>query len=160
MNRRLPPSKLRPIGWREWVSLPNLGISTIRAKIDTGARTSALHAIVHETFEKDGIPWIRFDVPIIETRSTITCSAKLIDSRDIKNTSGVPEHRYVVETTLVMGQRHWRIEASLADREQMTFDLILGRTAIRNRRLCVDPGRSYLMGPPIDLGHKKNTVFA
>ncbi len=139
------------IGWREWVGLPDLYIFPIRAKIDTGARTSALHAVVRETYEKDDVAWVDFDVPVFETKSVKRCRARLVESRAIKNTSGVPDHRYVIETTLVLGQRSWVIETSLADREQMTFDLILGRTAIRNRRLCVDPGRSYLLGPPLQM---------
>ena len=75
--------------------------------------------------------------------------ARLVDQRPIKNTSGIPETRLVIETTLVLGARRWRIEASLANRENMEFELILGRTAIRRRRLLVDPGRSFLAGPPV-----------
>lgn len=136
------------IGWREMVGLPELGVSALRAKIDTGARTSALHAIDLKPFEKDGAQWIGFHVAQRGQPRSRRCSARVIDERQIKNTSGVSEQRYVIETLLVLGQRRWRIEVSLANREQMGFELILGRTAIRRRRLLVDPGRSFLAGPP------------
>lgn len=136
------------IGWREMVGLPDLGITSLRSKIDTGARTSALHAVDLAAFERDGARWIEFHVPQAGKARSIRCTAPLVDERLIKNTSGVPEHRYVIETTLVLGRRHWRMEVSLADREKMEFDLILGRTAIRRRKLLVDPGRSFLVGPP------------
>ncbi len=139
------------IGWREIVGLPDLGISALRAKIDTGARTSALHAVDLEIFERDGEPWVEFHVPLRSVPRSKRCASRIVDRRKIKNTSGIAETRLVVETTLVMGQRHWRIEMSLADREKMTFDLILGRTAIRRHRLLVNPGKSYLAGRPIEL---------
>lgn len=138
----------REIGWREWIGLPDLGISQLRAKIDTGARTSALHAVDVSVFEDDGIRFVRFHVPLPGQPRNKRCTARIIDDRQIKNTSGVPEHRYVIETTLVLGNRHWRIEVSLADREKMEFDLILGRTAIRKHGLVVNPGSSYLLGAP------------
>lgn len=136
------------IGWRELIGLPELGISQLRAKIDTGARTSALHAVDMSVFEDDGIRFVRFHVPLPDQPKNMRCTARIIDDRQIKNTSGVPENRYVIETTLVLGHRHWRIEVSLADREKMEFDLILGRTAIRKRGLMVNPGSSYLLGAP------------
>lgn len=138
----------KTIGWREWIGLPDLGIGKIKAKIDTGARTSALHAVKLRPFEIDGVQWIEFHVPRPGVRRTERCQAMVIDERQIKNTSGIPERRYVVATTLVLGQRHWQIELSLADREKMEFDVILGRTAIRRHGLLVDAGRSFLAGPP------------
>lgn len=136
------------MGWRELVGLPDLEVSQLRAKIDTGARTSALHAIDVSVFEEDGIRFVRFHVPLPGQPRNKRCTARIIDDRQIKNTSGIAEHRYVIETTLVLGKRHWRIEVSLADREKMEFDLILGRTAIRKRGLVVNPGSSYLLGVP------------
>ena len=133
------------IGWREFVDLPDLGIRHFRAKIDTGARTSAIHATRQKLLEQDGADWVEFHVPVPGTPRTTRCRARLVESRAIKNTSGVPEDRYVIETTLVMGGRRWPIEVSLADRENMGFDLILGRTAIRRRRILVNPGKSYLL---------------
>lgn len=136
------------IGWREIVSLPDLGIPSLGAKIDTGARTSALHATAIRQLDRDGKHWLEFEIPASKSRLAQRCLAPLVDARQIKNTGGVPETRYVIETSLVLGKKRWKIEVSLADRENMTFDLILGRTAIRRRRLYVDPGRSFLAGPP------------
>lgn len=136
------------IGWREWIGLPELQIASIKAKIDTGARTSALHALDLRPFEKNGLKWIEFRVPRPGVPRTERCHAMIVDQRRIKNTSGVPELRYVVTTTLILGNRHWHIELSLADRERMEFDIILGRTAIRRHGLLIDPGRSFVAGPP------------
>ncbi|WP_339743692.1 RimK/LysX family protein [uncultured Maricaulis sp.] len=136
------------IGWREIVGLPTLDIPALHAKIDTGARTSALNAVIIRELDQDGAKWVAFDVTFTEDRHIQRCLAPIADRRDIKNTSGVPELRYVIETQLTLGSRHWQIELSLADREPMKFDLILGRTALRNRHICINPGRSFLSGPP------------
>jgi hypothetical protein len=148
MRAKTNKKRKRPvteIGWREFVDLPDLGIRHFRAKIDTGARTSAIHATQQKLLKQDGADWVEFHVPVPGTPRTTRCRARLVESRAIKNTSGVPEERYVIETTLVMGERRWPIEVSLADRENMGFDLILGRTAIRRRRILVNPGKSYLL---------------
>jgi len=141
-------TKTRRIGWREHIALPDLGIASLPAKIDTGARTSALHAVDQKLIELDGAPWIEFTIPVHNRRSTSRVRARLLGTRDIKNTGGIPERRYVIRTTLGLGRRRWLIDVSLADRERMEFDLILGRTAIRKRGLLVDPGHSYLLGWP------------
>jgi len=120
----------------------------LRAKIDTGARTSALHAVDIEEFTHDGAAWVRFGAPLSDDGPITECTARLVDTRAIKNTSGEPQDRYVVSTTIVLARRHWKIEVSLADRDNMGFPLILGRTAMRRHRLLVDPGRSYLAGDP------------
>lgn len=133
------------IGWREFVDLPDLGIEKFRAKIDTGARTSALHATRQKLLDIDGEEWVEFHVPVPGTSGTKRYRARLVDQRAIKNTSGNPENRYIIKTTLRLGKRRWAIEVSLADRENMGFDLILGRTAIRRHRLLVNPGKSYLL---------------
>ncbi len=138
------------IGWREHVGLPELGIASLHAKIDTGARTSALHAVDFDLYQHDGARWISFHVPLPGEPRSKRSAARILDERLIRNSSGVSEHRYVVETTLVLGRRHWRIEVSLADREKMGFDLILGRTAVRRRRLLINPGSSFLAGPPVE----------
>ncbi|MFC3052928.1 ATP-dependent zinc protease family protein [Kordiimonas pumila] len=140
-------SKVTVIGWREHIAFPDLNIPVIRAKIDTGARTSALHATHIKPVTINGAPWVEFCVPIGKLKRQ--CCFPLCDVRAIKNTSGVPEERYVIETLLVMGKRRWHIEVSLADRENMGFDLILGRTSIRGRHIMVDPGKSFLVGPPV-----------
>ncbi len=136
------------IGWREHVGLPDLGIASLTAKVDTGARTSALHAVDHAFETRDGEDWVTFTVPHPDTGKDVRVSAPVLDEREITNTSGVPEQRIVIATTMQIGTRRWPIEVSLADRENMTFDMILGRTAIRGRRLVVAPGKSFLAGKP------------
>lgn len=135
------------IGWREYVSLPQLKIPIMAAKIDTGARTSAIHADDQELITVDGVPWVEFTVPLGRGNKTARVRAPLSDKRPIKNTSGVPEHRFVVHTKLLIGRHKWDIELSLADRGNMGFDIILGRTAIRRRGILVDAGRSFLLSP-------------
>lgn len=142
-------TKLSEIGWRERVGFPDLGIPTLRAKIDTGARTSALHAVNIEEFFSDGEPWVRFHTHLFDHGTDIPCQAKLIDLRAIKNTSGRPQNRFVISTSVKMANRQWMIDVSLADRDNMGFPLILGRTAIRKQRLLVNSGRSYLAGNPV-----------
>ena len=137
------------IGWREHVALPLLGVARVLAKIDTGARTSALHATQIVPFMRDGHPWVRFRIPRHGDLPATRCESPLVEeSRHITNTSGVPEARHVIETQLVMGRRRWRIEVSLTDRSSMKTPLILGRTAIRRHSVLVDAGRSCLVGPP------------
>lgn len=137
------------IGWREHVGLPDLGIHEMAAKIDTGARTSALHAVEHEVFTRDGAHWVRFGAPTGRPGRFRKVEIPIVDEREIKNTGGIPERRLVVRTTLLLGRHRWHIDVSLADREKMEFDLILGRTAIRRRGILVDPGRSFLAGKPV-----------
>jgi len=152
MTLKKPKASRRPsapvvIGWRETVALPDLGIDAAVAKIDTGARTSALHATRIRHFERDGAQWVRFHVPHAGLAEAIDCEAPLVDSREIKNTSGVPEERLVIATRLTLGGRSWNIDVSLADRAAMSMPLILGRTAIRRHRILVNPGRSFLAAP-------------
>lgn len=148
MNKAHIPRKTMIIGWREWISLPELGLSELTAKIDTGARTTALHATRVRPFERDGRAWVRFHIPHASGLHARDCEALLVDRRPVRNTSGVPEDRYVIQTLLVLGNRHWRIQASLADRKEMKLPIILGRTAIRRHRILVDAGKSFLIGRP------------
>ncbi|WP_417670802.1 ATP-dependent zinc protease [Roseibium sp.] len=136
------------IGWREKVALPELGVADMRAKIDTGARTSAMHAEDIEVFEHAGRKWVRFRVPGTRTHKDMRVETPVHDEREIKNTSGVPESRLIIETALVLGRHHWHVEVSLANRENMGFDMILGRTAIRGRNVLVNPGKSFVAGEP------------
>lgn len=142
----LRPSEI--IGWREKVALPDFGIDQLNAKIDTGARTSALHAIDQSVIEHEGGTLVEFKIPLGNRRTSRVVRAPLVDEREIKNTSGVPERRLVVRSVLVLGRHRWQIEISLANREKMEFDLILGRSAIRKRGILVDPGRSFVLEPP------------
>ena len=154
MHRSGPAKSPKLIGWRENIALPEFGIFHLPAKVDTGARTSALHAVDQTVFERDGSRWVEFMIPLKNRRTTRRLRAVVLEERDIKNTGGVPERRLVVRTTLAIGARHWLIDVSLANRDKMEFDVILGRSAIRKHGLLVDPGRSYIAGNPT-LGPRK-----
>ena len=133
------------IGWCEWVAMSQLGIDKIKAKVDTGARTSALHAWGLEPFERDGVAWVRFKVHPLQrnNRQVIACEAAVIDRRAVRNTGGKAEMRYVIETGVTLGNISWTIEVTLTNRDKMGFRLLLGRSAVKNRFL-IDAGRSYL----------------
>ncbi|QNN22155.1 ATP-dependent zinc protease [Planctomycetales bacterium ZRK34] len=137
------------IGWREWVSLPQLGISEIKAKIDTGARTSALHAWDIEHFQRDGVRMVRFKVHPIQrdTRQTVITEAPLIEHRHVRSSSGDASRRPVIMTQIQLMGRTFDIELTLTNRDAMGFRMLLGRQALRGRgRFTIDPGRSYLAG--------------
>ena len=151
------PREPEIIGWRETVALPKFGIRQLAAKIDTGARTSALHAVDQRRFEREGEPWVRFRVPLPGKGGRRHVEAPVADEREVKNTGGVPELRLIVTTVLLLGRHRWRIETSLADRARMEFDLILGRTAIRRRGILVDCGRSWLTALPEKTGTIQET---
>lgn len=136
------------IGWREWIALPDLGIARLKAKIDTGAKTSALHATNIELHETEDGTTVSFTVPGKTRKSSIRCTAPMVDLRGIKNTSGTSEDRIVIQTTLLLGHRQWHIEVSLADRANMKHGIILGRTALRNHRIAVHADKSFLTGEP------------
>ncbi len=135
------------IGWREWVSLPALGIPAIKAKIDTGARTSALHTFGLETFKANGQLKVRFRLHPLQKRSDIElfCVADVVDERIVSDSGGHRERRLVIRTPLRLGDNEWPIEITLTDRETMLFRMLLGRTAMRHR-LVVDPAVSYQLG--------------
>lgn len=136
-------STYRVIGWREWVSLPNLKIETIKAKIDTGARTSALHAFGIERYQMNGKNMVRFDVHPIQGNDAkiIQCCAELADFRSVRASNGQSERRCFIETTLVMAGIKHTIELSLTNRDKMFFRMLLGRTALE--RYLIDPCRSF-----------------
>lgn len=143
-------SAQRPvIGWREWLALPELGLSDIKVKVDTGARSSALHAFDLHWFERDGCTWVRFKVHPRQRdpHHTITAAAALHDERLVRNSGGEAQKRPVIRTHVVLGQQCWPIELTLTNRDVMGFRMLLGREAIRGRFL-VDPGGSYLMSSP------------
>ena len=144
------------IGWREWVSLPDLGVVEVKAKIDTGARSSALHAFDIEPFERDGQKMVRFKVHPYQRDShhVITTEAILLDERHVRNSGGHAELRPVICTLLNVDGELWPIELTLTHRDVMGFRMLLGRQAIRERFL-VDAGRSYVQSPGPVHGLKK-----
>lgn len=136
------------IGWREWVHLPDLlDGGWIKAKVDTGARTSALHAWDVERFERDGTGWVRFSVHPRQHDDdhVVRAEAVLVEEREIRSSNGDVELRPVVRTTLALGSQRYEVELTLTNRDQMGFRMLLGRTAMA-RHLLVDPGVSYLLG--------------
>ena len=140
------------IGWREWVSLPELGIEHIKAKIDTGARTSALHAFSVRAVTKQGKKLVRFKIHPYRHRDDIVieCVAPVLDRRWVTDSGGHREQRYVIESSIRLGEHLWPIELTLTNRESMKFRMLLGRTAMKGR-LVVNPGRSYIIGKKPDL---------
>lgn len=140
-------SSLITVGWREWLSLPDLGLPHIKAKIDTGARTSCLHAFHVEPFEKEGEQWVRFGMhpnqDDIETE--IFCEARVIDQRIVSDSGGHKEQRYVIASELVVNDQRWSIEITLTNRDTMKFRMLLGRTAMEDR-ILVNPGQSFQLG--------------
>ncbi|MBF0096327.1 MAG: ATP-dependent zinc protease [Magnetococcales bacterium] len=133
------------LGWREWVGLPQLGIARIKAKIDTGARTSSLHGLDMQPFRKGHRRFVRFSVPVAlhDAQQTQLCVAPLIDRRAVRSSSGCKRYRYVVKTRLQIGHTTWPIELTLSNRARMGFRLLIGRSAIR-KRFLVDPAASFL----------------
>lgn len=134
----------KSIGWREWVVLPELGISKIKAKVDTGARTSALHAFSLRPFKEGDQDKILFDIHPIQNDVSvvITCTANIIDKRWVTDSGGHKEERYVICTPIQLGEETWPIEITLTERDSMLFRMLLGRSAIR-KRYKVDPARSF-----------------
>ena len=139
--------KLLTLGWREWISLPDLGIRRIKAKVDTGARTSALHAFEVRSYSENGRDLVEFRMhPLQKDNETVvTCVADVLDIRTITDSGGHKEERFVIRTTLTIGTHSWPIEATLTARDDMLFRMLLGRTAIKGRAQ-VNPARSYMVG--------------
>jgi len=135
------------LGSEEWCSFPELGIPAIKARVDSGAKTSALHAINIAPFKKEGVHWVKFDINPIQNnlRTVIHCEALLVDKRVVKSSSGYREQRYVIQTNIKIGNDSWTIEMTLTNRDSMGFRMLLGREAMSGR-ILVDPEQQYLLG--------------
>lgn len=142
----------KTIGWREWVVLPLLHSDPIRAKIDTGARTSALHAARIRPLQVDGAEWVEFELDRHDLpNATSPFRMPIKDQRTVRNSGGQAEERYLIETMLRLGDDEWPVELTLTTRHDMNYPMLIGRTAVR-RRFLVDPGRSYLISGKVGKG--------
>jgi hypothetical protein len=137
---------LKTIGWRELVALPELGLHRIPAKIDTGARTSSLHATILEEFEREGQIFVRFAVDFPDQQVRQVCEAVHMDWRGVTSSNGSTQLRRIIKTPLKIGGARFRAEISLADRSDMRFPMLIGRSSLR-RRFVVDSGHSWLQSP-------------
>jgi hypothetical protein len=137
------------LGWREWLALPDLGIGRIKAKVDTGARTSCLHAFYVDPVRHGGRDYVRFGVHPMQKNDdeVIHCEAEVADQRQVSDSGGHRELRYVIRTRLVLLDFDQIIELTLTNRDSMRFRMLLGRTSMSAGGFCVDPSASYLAGP-------------
>lgn len=137
---------LEMVGWRELVHLPELGLHAVPAKIDTGARTSSLHATILEEFDREGERYVRFAVDFPQQQVRQVCEAVHIDWRGVTSSNGETQLRRIIKTPLKIGNVRFRAEISLADRSDMRFPMLIGRSSLR-RRFVVDSGHSWLQSP-------------
>lgn len=144
-------SKMTRLGWREWIELPELGIKSIKAKVDTGAKTSALHAFFVSAYQKDDENWVNFHIHPLQsdTDTVVECHARLVDQREVTDSGGHTELRYVIETPVILGDRTINAEITLTDRESMKFRMLLGRNVLKQNYL-VDSAESFLLGKVSD----------
>ena len=139
------PQMPKVIGWMEYIDLPDLPLNEIKAKIDTGARTSALHATDIRRFQRDGHHWVSFLTEVPGGEGMIRIEAPIKERRNIKNTSGIPENRIVIRTTIRLGDETWPLDLSLTDRTNMPFQMIVGRAALKNHAIAVHTKRAHLL---------------
>lgn len=143
------PEPTMIIGACEWVALPELSINRVRARVDTGARSCALHASDIETFEQDGQQRVRFHVHMgyPDADRTIHCESRLVEIRGVRNTSGRMEQRCTIRTPIIIGHAQWDVDITLANRERMRYRMLLGRMAMKSHAL-INPARTFLQGNP------------
>ena len=144
MSVKKKKKDLLTIGWREWISLPSLHIDKIKVKVDTGARTSSLHAFDLCYSHKGDIEYVSFRVHPLQKNlhSPVTCKARVVEYKNVKSSNGYSEKRPVIIVDAILHKQKWSIEVTLTNRDEMGFRMLLGRAAIKGRFL-VDPGKSY-----------------
>lgn len=137
------------ISWKEWCSLKELGLPAIKAKIDTGAKTSSLHAFNLEAFHYKGAPFIQFDIHPLQRKKSliVTCRCPIVDRRYVSDSGGHRELRYVIQAELSLGEKTWPIEITLANRDTMTFRMLLGRKAL-TPQIVIDPSKTHPLWSP------------
>ena len=135
------------VGSDEWCIFPQLGIPGVKARVDSGAKTSSLHAFNIHAFKRSGQPWVSFDIhPVQQNRKiSVRCESPIIDRRVIKSTNGAAEKRYVIQTPVKLGEKIWEIELTLTNRDSMGYRMLLGREAM-NGRILVDPSQTLALG--------------
>lgn len=157
MDVALSSEQRRLVGWREWIGLPQLGVPAVKAKLDTGARTSALHVANLEAFQQSGRRKVRFTLHPLRRRPGLAfaCEADAVDQRVVIDSGGHRERRWVICTLLALGGDEWPVEITLTNRENMLFRLLLGRSALQGR-LVIDPQHSYLFGRALRRAYKRH----
>lgn len=140
---------LKTLGWREYVALPALNLQKLKCKVDTGARTSCLHAFFVEPYQFDGNDWVRFGIHPLQnsTEEEVICCAPVSDQRMVSDSGGHKELRYVINTPIIIGSQQFNIDLTLTNRDTMKFRMLLGRTAMEHRYMVI-PHASYLCGLP------------
>ena len=140
------PKKI--IGWKEWFNLDCLGLPAIKGKIDTGAKTSSLHAFNIENFYIEDVEYVKFDIHPLQKNKHLSrsCVARVIDQRMVSDSSGKKEKRFVIKSDLRIGKTKIRIELTLANRDSMTFRMLLGRDAVKQSKMLVDSSKSFIQG--------------
>lgn len=151
------------IGWKEVFSLDCLGLPAIKAKIDTGAKTSSLHAFNIENFYIEDVEYVRFEIHPLQKNKRLArvCTARVIDRRMVCDSGGKKEKRFVIKSDLKIGEKKTRIELTLANRDSMTFRMLLGREAIKQMQMLVNPSKAFVQGKVtnkkmLKLYHKKS----
>jgi ribosomal protein S6--L-glutamate ligase len=136
------------IGWKEWFSLDCLGLPAIKGKIDTGAKTSALHAFNIENFFIEDVEYVKFDIHPLQKNKKLSriCVARVIERRMVSDSGGKKEKRFVIESDLSIGNVKTRIELTLTNRDSMAFRMLLGRDAVKQVKMLVDPAKSFVQG--------------
>ena len=156
----MKPTEASPkiiLGWREWFAFPELGIPGIKAKLDTGARTSALHATGIETFDVSGQKWVNFKVHPLQRKMKVVvhCQAEVIDRRVVTDSGGHSEERWVIRTPICLGEKSWPVEVTLTEqRINLKFRMLLGRTAM-DGAIIVDPSLSFVEGRALGRSYTK-----